>query len=265
MWKDKNIDIYTFKIIIVNIKYKLSNMNFSWAQLDGGGYVMYHNDWVLAVNKNPKTLVHPVSKGFKGTLIGQVENTLWKRVYMAHRLDYDTSGAIVFCLNQDTIKRLNRSIETREGIVKKYRCVVTGKVPDYEWVITFPIFDPKNWKKCSVSNDGKQAETHYKILNQKTVTLRGVTLLLSYLEVEIKTGRKHQIRLHCAENGFPIIWDSLYWDFKRNDLVSWVFWLDRQALHSHFFRWDDIATWQIHEIRAKIHTDMKEIIHEISI
>jgi 23S rRNA-/tRNA-specific pseudouridylate synthase len=239
-------------------------MNFSWSQLDGGWYIAYHKDWVLAVNKNPKTLVHPIPRVFNGTLVEQVEDVLRRKTFLAHRLDYDTSGAIVFWLDVDTIKRLNKSIETREGIVKKYRCVVTGKVPDYEGVITHPIFDPKNWWKCHVSNDGKKAETHYRVLNQKIFIFGKVNFLLSYLEIEIKTGRRHQIRLHCAESGFPIIWDGLYWDFKKNNIVSREFWLDRQALHSHFFRWDDIATWQIHEIRAKIHNDMKGIIHEIS-
>lgn len=123
---------------------------------------------------------------------------------LAHRLDRDTSGCLVLGRHRQALARLAKLFEHNK-IEKTYWAVVEGVPPDKEGVIDLPLAkqskDTSRWH-MKVEEGGMNAVTHYKVTGQGEG--------LSWLELSPKTGRTHQLRVHCAASGFPIIGDKIY-------------------------------------------------------
>jgi len=182
--------------------------------------IVYENKDLLAVNKPAGILVHPI-KNEKNTLIDQFPNTK-----LVHRLDRDTSGLLLLAKNKNTYNWLKNQFKNRK-VIKKYLALVQGNPKQKAGIITKSISRSKKRGRIQTTAPiGKKrtAVTRYKVLkNYKKYSL---------LEVSPKTGRTHQIRVHLASIGHPVVGDEKY-KFKRQTCPPE---LDRQFLHASYLK-----------------------------
>lgn len=145
------------------------------------------------------TLVNAVMAKCKGSLSG-IGGKI--RPGVVHRIDKDTSGLVIIAKNDKAHIDISDQIKNRE-VKKTYLALVRGNIKENEAVINMPIGrSSKDRKKMAVDKKGKEAITEFKVLKR----FDGFT----YIEVNIKTGRTHQIRVHMAEIGYPIVGDEVY-------------------------------------------------------
>ncbi len=178
--------------------------------------VIYEDDDMLVINKEKGIVVHPGNGNPDGTLAnavmarckGGLSGIGGKiRPGIVHRIDKDTSGLVIIAKNDKAHINLSNQIQKRK-VKKTYIALVRGVIKENEATINMPIGrSTKDRKKMAVSKNGKEAITNFKVLKRFT----GYTLL----EVNIETGRTHQIRVHLAEIGFPIVGDMVYSNGKN--------------------------------------------------
>ncbi|HAA64734.1 MAG TPA: RNA pseudouridine synthase [Thermoanaerobacter sp.] len=188
--------------------------------------ILYEDDDIIVISKPQGMVVHPAPGNYSGTLVNAllyhcknlsgINGIL--RPGIVHRLDKDTSGVMVVAKNDKAHISLSNQIKER-SVFKKYVAIVEGVIKDEEGKIEAPIGrHPVDRKKMAVIEDGRYALTLYKVLERfKENTL---------VEAVIKTGRTHQIRVHMAYIGHPVVGDHVY-GFKKQK-----FKLEGQALHS---------------------------------
>lgn len=178
--------------------------------------IIYEDNDILIVNKPKGMVVHPGNGNPDGTLVNAVmaicKDSLSGiggkiRPGIVHRIDKDTSGLVIVAKNDKAHINISEQIKNRE-VLKKYICLVRGSVKENEATINMPIGRSKvDRKKMAVDKNGKEAITDFRVIKR----YNGYTLL----EVTIKTGRTHQIRVHMAEIGYPIIGDEVYSNGKN--------------------------------------------------
>lgn len=184
--------------------------------------VVFEDADLLVVDKAAGMVVHPSPGHRKGTLVNALlgsgrELSDWggkERPGIVHRLDKGTSGLMIVAKNNKAHRRLTRMLQERT-IRKIYNAVVSGRVEFEEGQIEDPIGrDPKNRLKMAVRPEGvgRDAFTEYRVLER----MRYAT----FLEVRILTGRTHQIRVHFAHRGHPVLGDTLYGDEKTSERLA---------------------------------------------
>lgn len=190
--------------------------------------ILYEDKDLLIVNKPKNMVVHPAPGHYEGTLVNAVlyhcGNELSgingvMRPGIVHRIDKDTTGSLIICKNDETHNAIAALLRMHD-ITRKYRAVVFGNIKEDEGTIDAPIGrHPTDRKRMAVNEkNGKQAVTHYRVLER----FHGYT----YVECRLETGRTHQIRVHMAGIGHPLLGDALY----TNQKVP--FKLEGQALHA---------------------------------
>lgn len=190
--------------------------------------ILYEDDDILIVNKPKGMVVHPAPGHYSGTLVNAVmfhckDNLSGingvMRPGIVHRIDKDTTGSIIICKN-DTAHNSIASQLKEHSITRKYRAIVYGRLPAKEGSIDAPIGrSPKERKKMAVNvPNSKTAVTHYKVLEEYEE--------YSYIECQLETGRTHQIRVHMAAIGHPVLGDEVYGSRKSK------FKLEGQTLHA---------------------------------
>lgn len=213
----------TNDIVCINIDFKEEpndNIVATKHELD----ILYEDDSLLIVDKPANMATHPSMLHFDNTLSNYVKqyyiekgiNTLIRPV---NRLDKDTSGIVIFAKNQYVQECLIRQMKNNE-FKKSYTCIVEGNVETTTGTISLPIAREKESiiKRC-VSENGQMAITEYSV--EKTFTIDNMDY--SLVNVNLKTGRTHQIRVHFSHIKHPIISDTLYGN--PSHLIN------RQALH----------------------------------
>lgn len=191
--------------------------------------IIYEDDDIIVINKPKGMVVHPANGNPDGTLVNAVmaicKDSLSGiggeiRPGIVHRLDKDTSGAIIVAKNDKA--HVNLSEQLKEHKVKKtYLALVRGIIKENEATINMPISrSNKDRKKMDVNKEGKEAITHFKVL-------RRYKNRYTLLQINLETGRTHQIRVHLSYIGYPIIGDEVYsngkneWDIKGQCLHAW--------------------------------------------
>lgn len=191
--------------------------------------ILYEDDQLLIVNKPKEMVVHPAPGHSTGTLVNAIMYHCGKelsgingeiRPGIVHRIDMNTTGSLIVC-KTDAAHRFIASQIKEHSVHRVYRAIVYGHLNPTEGTIRTSIGrDPRNRKKMSVGvKNGRQAITHYRELAR----LRNN---FSYVEFELETGRTHQIRVHMASIGHPILGDQVYGPKKS------PYHLDGQTLHA---------------------------------
>ncbi len=182
--------------------------------------IIYEDSRVIVVNKPQGMVVHPAAGNFSGTLVQGLLHHIEKlkerfperemRPGIVHRLDKDTSGVIIAAKDPDALASLSNQFAERR-VKKRYLAVLRGYPAKLTGRITRPIGrDPRNRKKFTWKNPaGKTAETEYRCIRRLK---EGGLVLLSP-----KTGRTHQLRVHMASTGHPILGDPLYGKRNKGD------------------------------------------------
>lgn len=172
--------------------------------------ICYETDNFVIVNKPSGMLTHPTSKEKSGTLVNALLyrygenlsdiNGAYRRG-IVHRLDRNTSGLLIVAKNNDIHSKIAEMIKSR-NIEKRYRAIVKGRI-EHDLVINEPIARSKSHpNKMCVSTDGKPSLTEVSIVELFDDA--------TYLDVNLKTGRTHQIRVHLSHIGHPVFNDTLY-------------------------------------------------------
>ncbi|MFA5523277.1 MAG: RluA family pseudouridine synthase [Tissierellales bacterium] len=211
--------------------------------------IVYEDYDLLVLNKQPNVVVHPTKSHQDDTIANGVAfyfNTkkINKKVRLVNRLDMGTSGILVIAKNSFTHQQMSKQME--EGIIeKKYQAIVAGIVGKDEDIINLPIGKVEDEPMIrSVTDSGQDAITKYKVIKR----LNKATLL----EVEIETGRTHQIRVHMKHIGHAIIGDHLY--NEQSELIN------RQALHAFSYKFIHPRTGEPKEIIANMPKDMEDLL-----
>ena len=167
-----------------------------------------------------------------------------------HRLDKDTSGAIIVAKNDKAHIALSEQLKNHE-VKKTYLALVRGIIKENEATINMPIArSKKDRKKMDVDKDGKEAITHFKVLGRYK---NKYTLL----QINLETGRTHQIRVHLSHIGYPIIGDEVYSNGKNEWNVS------GQCLHAWKLEFNHPITGKKISLEAEIPEYLKNIIKEL--
>lgn len=209
--------------------------------------ILYEDDDIIVVNKPKGMVVHPANGNPDGTLVNAImaicKDSLSGiggeiRPGIVHRLDKNTSGAIIIAKNDRAHINLSEQLKNHE-IKKTYIALVRGVVKENNASINMPIGrSKKDRKKMDVDKNGKEAITHFKVLKRyKDCTL---------LEINIETGRTHQIRVHLSHIGYPIIGDDVYSNGKNR----WN--IEGQCLHAKKLDFKHPITGKEMHIEAKL-------------
>ncbi len=220
--------------------------------------VVYEDNDIIVVNKPKGMVVHPANGNPDGTLVNAImamcKGSLSGiggeiRPGIVHRLDKDTSGLLIVAKND--LAHINMSNQIKDRQVKKiYIALVKGNINENEATINMPIGrSTKDRKKMAVRKDGKEAVTHFKVLKRyKDYTL---------LKVKIDTGRTHQIRVHMAEIGHPVVGDMVYSKGKNE------FGVEGQMLHAQSLDFKHPITGKKMHLEAKLPEYFEKVLEKL--
>ena len=209
--------------------------------------ILYEDADVLVVDKPKGMVVHPAVGHYSRTLVNAVmyhckgelsgiNGVL--RPGIVHRIDRDTTGSIIICKNDMAHNEIARQLK-EHSINRRYRAIVTGVLKDEEGTIEGAIGrDKKDRKKMAITADGKPAVTHYRVLQRfKHYT---------YVECVLETGRTHQIRVHMASIGHPLLGDEVYG--RKSDKYK----CEGQCLHAMTLGFHHPRTGEYIEVNAPL-------------
>lgn len=219
--------------------------------------IIYEDDDIIVVNKPKNMVVHPAVGNKNGTLVnallGKTKLSSINgefRPGIVHRLDKDTTGVLVIAKNNNAHRNIAAQIQNRTT-KKIYVALVKGIIKEDNGVINMPIGrHPVDRKKMAVVKDGREAHTNFKVLKRFK---EGYTLI----EVELKTGRTHQIRVHMSHIGYPIVGDTLYSNGKN------PFGVTSQMLHAKTLGFMHPTKNEYMEFSAEPPKEFNEVIESL--
>ncbi|MBU5472754.1 RluA family pseudouridine synthase [Roseburia sp. MSJ-14] len=210
--------------------------------------ILYEDEDVLVVNKPKGMVVHPSAGHYTGTLVNAVmyhcKDSLSGingaiRPGIVHRIDMDTTGALIVCKNDNAHVKIAQQIK-EHSVTRRYRGIVNGVVKEDTGRIEGAIGRHSVERKKMAINEknGKPAITHYKVLERFNNH--------TYMEFELETGRTHQIRVHMASIGHPLLGDTLYGSGKN------PYHLQGQTLHAMVIGFIHPSTGAYLEVEAPL-------------
>lgn len=236
--------------------------------------IVYEDGDLLVINKEPWINVHPGDhKTKESNVISQVQdylgnklNSLTFKPSLVHRIDRDTSGLLLIGKKKEMLTRLVEDFKDHKKVTKIYYALVLWKLPQKKWIVDVKLLRiewAKNEDKVQVSDAGQTALTHYTVLNEISFDTPTGKKIISEVEVEIKTGRMHQIRVHMAHLGCPIVWDNKYGDKSFNGFLAKNYWLTRQALHAWKIEFFHHTKQKTQKLEAKIKKDLVDFVQKL--
>ncbi len=215
--------------------------------------VVYENQDLLILNKQPYVVVHP-TKGHPDQTIGNgiakhfANEGFDGKIRFINRLDRDTSGLLLVAKNGYAQQIISNQMRDDE-VEKRYMALVSGIVEKDSDTINLPIGrpNPEDLRRA-VMTDGQDSITHYEVVERyETATL---------VKIRLETGRTHQIRVHFEHLGHPLIGDELYGCPSTE--------IQRQALHSYYLKFKLPRTHEWIELEADLPFDFKNLISKMS-
>ena len=215
----------------------------------------------IVLNKPAGLVVHPGAGNKSGTLLNALlfeypELNKLSRAGIVHRLDKDTSGLMIVARTEESFKHISDQISKRQ-VVRTYQAFTAGKI-ERSGKINAPIArDPRNRQKQAVIESGREAISHYKLIENFG--------FYSHLEVNLETGRTHQIRVHMNHLGCPLIGDPLYGRRRRfaknthQKLREVIEGFPRQALHASELSFLDPSMNAEVTFKSKLPSDLVEL------
>lgn len=218
---------------------------------------VYEDDDILVINKPKNMLTHPTAKETSGTLVNAL---LYKYGYnglsdvngilrpgIVHRLDRNTSGLLMIAKNNTAHEFLTKQIKDKTA-TRKYLAIVHGNFDNEEGIIDLPIGRHKTKpEKMAVIEDGKPSITIFKVIEQ----FKGY----SYIELTLKTGRTHQIRVHMSHINHPIINDTLY------NKIPFKIKTQEQVLQSYYLKFTVLKNDDIIERILSPDKDIEKVLN----
>ncbi len=221
--------------------------------------ILYEDRDVILVNKPKGMVVHPSAGHHTGTLVNAllfhcqgelsgINGIL--RPGIVHRIDRDTTGVLIACKNDRAHNALAGQLK-EHTITRRYRALVCGNLKEDEGTVDAPIGrHPVERKKMAVvRSGGKQAVTHYRVLERFGA--------YTYIECRLETGRTHQIRVHMASIGHPLLGDEVYGRGKN------PFHLEGQTLHAMVLGFVHPSTGEYMEFEAPLPEYFEELLRKL--
>ena len=221
--------------------------------------IVYEDSDLLVVNKPKGMVVHPAPGHYSGTLVNAImyhcrENLSGIngeiRPGIVHRIDKDTTGSLIICKNDQSHRLIAEQIKVH-SVNRLYRGIVKGIVKEDSGTIEGAIGrHPKDRKKMAINErNGKPAITHYRVIER----LKDAT----YMEFKLETGRTHQIRVHMASIGHPLLGDTVYGSLKN------PYHLQGQTLHAYIIGFVHPTTGEYVEFKAPIPEYFEDLLNKL--
>jgi len=219
--------------------------------------IIYEDEDIIVINKRQGMVVHPAHGNYSGTVVNALLAHCQDlsgiggvmRPGIVHRLDKDTSGLLMIAKNDLAHLGLTEQIKNR-AVQKKYLALVYGNLKEEKGTIDAPIGrHPIDRKKMAVvPRTGKPAVTHYQVLQRYGNH--------TYLEIDLETGRTHQIRVHLAYIGHPVVGDPVYSSKNRFNLPG-------QFLHAYQLTFKHPRTGRTLEFTAPLPEVMQKVLRSL--
>ena len=221
--------------------------------------ILYEDSDVILINKPKNMVVHPAAGHYTGTLVNAlmyhcrgdlsgINGVL--RPGIVHRIDKDTTGVLIVCKNDRAHNALAEQLK-EHSITRKYRAIVCGNLKEDEGTVDAPLGrHPQDRKKMAiVRSGGKRAVTHYRVLEPFGND--------TYIECQLETGRTHQIRVHMASLGHPLLGDEIYGRAKS------PFKLEGQTLHAMVLGFIHPTTGEYMEFEAPLPEYFEKLLEKL--
>lgn len=210
--------------------------------------ILYEDGDVLVVNKPKHMVVHPAPGHYSGTLVNAVlyhcKDSLSgingvMRPGIVHRIDKDTSGSLIICKNDAAHNSIAAQLK-EHSVNRIYHAIVYGVLPEDDITVNAPLGrDPKDRLKMAVVPGGKRAVTHIQVLQRFEK--------FTYIACKLETGRTHQIRVHMAYIGHPILGDDIYAPGRKSPVKC-----EGQTLHAKVIGFVHPSTGEYMEFDAPL-------------
>lgn len=220
--------------------------------------IRYEDEHILVLNKPQGMVVHPGAGNRSGTLVSALMHRYGsalsdeggiERPGIVHRIDKDTSGLLMVVKNNIVHRQIAESMKKHE-VVRIYQALVHGHVQDQAGTIIAPIGrDKHNRQKQAVRADGREATTHFELIEQ----LRAC----SWVKLRLETGRTHQIRVHMNYIGHPVVADPLYAGKRES------YGLEGQALHASELQFTHPVTGEHIVVKADLPDYFEDLINKL--
>ena len=247
------------QMVMLSLNKKQNN---DWSAENIALNIVFEDEDIIIINKPFGLVTHPGAGNWNGTLANALlyydpELSKLDRAGIVHRLDKNTSGLMVIARNEKSQKYLVEQLQSH-SVVREYSAIVYGHMIS-GGSVNDPIGrDPKDRIKQAVSSNGKDATTHYRVIDRfKSHT---------HVKAILETGRTHQIRVHLSHIGYPLLGDPMYggrvrFPKKANEILKEsLLGFKRQALHSKKLTLNHPSTGKLMSWKAPLPDDMVELL-----
>jgi len=251
------------QVVMLSLNKKQNN---DWSAENIALNIVFEDEDIIIINKPFGLVTHPGAGNWNGTLANALlyydpELSKLDRAGIVHRLDKNTSGLMVIARNEKSQKYLVEQLQSH-SVAREYSAIVYGHMIS-GGSINDPIGrDPKDRIKQAVSSNGKDATTHYRVIDRfKSHT---------HVKAILETGRTHQIRVHLSHIGYPLLGDSMYggrvrFPKKASEILKEsLLGFKRQALHSKKLTLNHPSTGELMSWKSPLPDDMLKLLNILS-